>query len=148
VIIIRLWDYRLLQYLPDAQFKGQLREMVAILHDLKNKGKTNHLLINRVTDFTPRNFTSYFLIYREKYINRYGKDIDPTIVQEFLDWGGNLPTIYGPFAGWHGYEYVRVCMANLYEKHYFGVGKSRITDQDWKTLCDGYEKITGEPYKI
>ena len=36
---MRLWHYRLLPYLPDAQFKGQLREMVAIMHDWRDKGK-------------------------------------------------------------------------------------------------------------
>ena len=37
-------------------------------------------------------------------------------------------------------------MANLYEKHKFGKGKSRITDEQWKVLCDDYRKITGEDY--
>jgi hypothetical protein len=39
-------------------------------------------------------------------------------------------------------------MANLYEKHRFGIGKSRITDEEWQRLCDGYKAITGEEYKI
>jgi hypothetical protein len=39
-------------------------------------------------------------------------------------------------------------MANLYEKHFFGVGKSRITDEEWKILLDGYKTITGEDYMI
>ena len=34
---MRLWHYKLLPYLPDAQFKGQLRELVAILHDWRDK---------------------------------------------------------------------------------------------------------------
>ena len=50
--------------------------------------------------------------------------------------------------GWHSKEYLRVCMANLYEKHYFGIGKSRITDEEWKRLCEGYKVITGEEYKL
>ena len=32
---MRLWHYKLLPYLPELQFKGQLREMVTRLHDLK-----------------------------------------------------------------------------------------------------------------
>jgi hypothetical protein len=39
-------------------------------------------------------------------------------------------------------------MANLYEKHHFGIGKSRITDAEWQRLCDGYKAITGEEYRI
>ena len=145
---MRLFHYALIPYLPDLQFRGQLRELVAILHDLKSKGKTNHLLINQVMDFSPRNLTSYFLLYRIEYRRRYRKDVDLSIVQECLAWGGDLPMLYEPFAGWHCYEYLRVCMANLYEKHLFGIGKSRITDEEWKRLCDGYKAITGEEYVI
>ena len=28
---MRIWHYKLLPYLPDKQFKGQLRELVAIM---------------------------------------------------------------------------------------------------------------------
>lgn len=145
---MRIWDFRLIPYLPDPQFKGQLRELVLIMCQWRDKGKTNHLLINIVMDFTPRNLTSYFLMYRIEYRKRYGKDVDAKIVREFLEWGENAPAIYEPFKGWHCYEYLRVCMANLYEKHTFGIGKSRITDEEWKVLLDGYKNITGEEYAI
>ena len=48
---MRMWHVELLPYLPDMQFRGQLRELVAIMHDWRDKGKTNHLLINHVTLF-------------------------------------------------------------------------------------------------
>ena len=54
MIPIRIWHYWLLPYLPDAQFKGQLRELIAIMHDWRDKGKTNHLLINKVMEY-PKN---------------------------------------------------------------------------------------------
>ena len=41
-----------------------------------------------------------------------------------------------------------MCMANLYEKHVFGVGNSRITDEEWETLLRGYKELTGEDYVI
>lgn len=50
---MRIWHWKLLPYLPDRQFKGQLRELVAIMHDWRDKGRTNHLLINRVME-SPR----------------------------------------------------------------------------------------------
>ena len=52
------------------------------------------------------------------------------------------------YEGWHNKEYLRVCLSNLYEKHFFGVGKSRITDDEWNRLLDGYKAITGEDYII
>jgi hypothetical protein len=36
----------------------------------------------------------------------------------------------------------------LAEKHFYGVGKSRITDEEWETLSRGYKELTGEDYVI
>ena len=143
---MRLWHYRLLPYLPDAQFKGQLRELVAIMHDWRDKGKTNHLLINRVMEYSKRDLVAYFLEYEVRYYQRYGKWLNK-YSREFIRFYVEDEKLNG-YDGWHNKEYLRVCMANLYEKHFFGVGKSRITDEEWETLCRGYKEITGEEYVI
>ena len=143
---MRIWHYALLPYLPDMQFRGQLRELVAIMRDWKDKGKTNHLLINRVMGYPKQDLGGYFLIYRKEYQRRYGKDVLATINLEFCDFcegHSNQP----PFKGWHNLEYLRICYANLLEKHN-GIGKSRITDEEWARLCEGYKTITGEDYEI
>lgn len=144
---MRLWHYALLPYLPDAQFKGQLRELVAIMHDWRDKGQTNHLLINRVMDYDKCELDAYWGKYYNEYQNRYGKKLDKYDIEfkEFCNDG----IVYGMFFdGWHNKEYLRVCYANLYEKWKFGKGKSRITDEEWARLCRGYEKITGERYEL
>jgi uncharacterized protein (TIGR02328 family) len=145
---MRLWHYKLLPYLPELQFKGQLRELVAILHDLKSKGKTNHLLINRIMEYPKEEFFGYFLTYATEYKKRYLYYPKIAIRDEFLEYGQGCNIKPYDFEGWHNKEYLRVCMANLYEKHHFGIGKSRITDEEWQRLCDGYKAITGEEYKI
>lgn len=130
---MRLWHYELLPYLPDAQFKGQLRELVAIMHDWRDTGKTNHLLINKVMEYPKSELSNYFLTYIWEYKERYGKFPKAETIKEF--WAFKLPDLevhIKRFRGWHNKEYLRVCMANLYEKHIFGVGKSRITDEEWK----------------
>lgn len=142
---MRLWHYKLLPYLPDAQFKGQLRELVAIMHDWRDKGKTNHLLINRVMEYPKADLYGYFLEYAVEYENRYAAL--PKQTDEFREWGNHQFT-QNTFNGWHNTQYLRVCMANLYEKHHFGIGKSRITDEEWQRLCEGYKAITSEEYKI
>lgn len=144
---MRLWHYELLPYLPDAQFKGQLRELVLILHDWRDKGTTNHLLINRVMDYPKSDLFTYWSCYHSEYINRYHKTL-PIYHQEFLNFSDTFNYSHTVFSGWHNTEYLRVCMANLYEKWKFGKGKSRITDEEWQKLYDGYNKITGERYKI
>lgn len=143
---MRLWHYKLLPYLPDAQFKGQLRELVLIMHQWRDKGKTNHLLINRVMQYSKRELTAYFLKYELEYYKRYGKWLNK-YKQEFIGFYDDNEKLTA-YDGWHNKEYLRVCMANLYEKHFLGVGKSRITDEEWKTLCRGYKEITGEEYVI
>ena len=145
---MRLWHYRLLPYLPDAQFKGQLREMVAIMHDWRDKGKTNHVLINRVMEYPRADLYSYFLEYCVVYQSR-NEDRLPKCVDEFRDFGDSEGGWkVNPFDGWHNKAYLRVCMANLYEKYIFGRGKSRITDEEWRRLLRGYYNITGEHYSI
>lgn len=145
---MRLWHIDLLPYLPDLQFKGQLREMVAILHDWRDKGETNHLLINRVIEFPKSDFVRYFIRYEALYCSRYGKWLTKQC-REFLQFDDEQRDDRCLlFDTWHDKQYLRVCMANLYEKHFYGKGKSRITDEEWQTLLDGYRAITGEEYKI
>ena len=146
---MRLWHIDLLPYLPELQFKGQLREIVLVMHQWRDEGKTNHLLINKVMEYPKNDLVRYFLQYEAIYHRIYGKwltkywhefrEFDDTPISERSS---------GCFYGWHDKEYLRVCMANLYEKHFFGVGKSRITDEEWRTLIDGYRDITGEDYKL
>lgn len=142
---MRLWHVDLLPYLPDAQFKGQLRELVAVMHDLRDKGATNHLLINMVMECPKADLYGYYLEYAIEYIMRYGNSPNQTC--QFIDFA-DCECTFRPFINWHNDEYLRVCMANLYEKHVFGVGKSRITGEEWQRLLDGYKTITGEDYKI
>lgn len=142
---MRLWHYKLLPYLPEHQFRGQLRELVAILHTWRDKGQTNHILINRVMEYPKADFYGYFLEYAFRYQQRYNDNL-PKHSEEFRKFGNNEWT-NEPYQGWHDKEYLRICMANLYEKH-LGRGKSRITDAEWERLMQGYKKITGEEYRI
>ena len=145
---MRIWDYRLLPYLPDAQFKGQLRELVSVMHDWRDKETTNHLLINKVMEYSRHELVTYFVKYEAEYHKRYGKWLMKQW-EEFKKFDDKIyPLNHIHFDGWHNKEYLRVCMANLYEKHFFGVGKSRITDEEWQRLLYGYKTITGEDYVI
>ena len=146
---MRLWHYQLLPYLPELQFKGQLRELVSIMRDVRDKDQTNHLLINRVMEYPKSDLSTYFYRYMWIYYDRYRMHISRKIIKEFEDFSPAYFDLAEPiFEDWHNKEYLRVCMANLYEKHVFGVGKSRITDEEWQTLLEGYKQITGEDYVI
>jgi hypothetical protein len=146
---MRLWHIDLLPYLPDAQFKGQLRELILIMHQWRDNGTTNHLLINRVMEYDKDELVTYFLRYRIEYLTRYKKDIKQSLIQEFVEFGGNKKEYPDRiFAGWHNKIYLRICMSNLYEKFAYGMGKSRTSVVEWYKLCEGYKAITGEEYQI
>ncbi len=147
---MRLWHYELLPYLPELQFKGQLRELVAIMHDWRDKETTNHILINRVMEYPKEDLFRYSVRYDDEFIRRYGKSMGEKHKREFVDFCPDRHSClsYEIFRGWHNKEYLRICYANLAEKHFYGVGKSRITDEEWETLLRGYKEITGEGYVI
>jgi hypothetical protein len=145
---MRIFHYALLPYLPDLQFRGQLRELVAIMHDWRDKGKTNHLLINKVMEYPKSDLTSYMWYYCEEHGRRFNFDCKENLLSEFIDFADGGKFNPYPFRDWHNKEYLRVCMANLYEKYKFGRGKSRITETEWQRLLEGYKNITGANYKI
>lgn len=118
------------------------------MHQWRDKSTTNHLLINKVMEYEKAELVRYFLDYEAEYHKRYGKRLDK-YWYEFKQFVELEPEKKKSFSdGWHNKEYLRVCMANLYEKHFFGVGKSRISDAEWERLCEGYKQITGEEYHI
>ena len=145
---MRLWHVALLPYLPDAQFKGQLRELVAIMHDWRDRGKTNHLLVNKVMAYPKEELVLYFIEYSHEWRIRYQKDISEKICSEFFAFAAADNSVGPVYRTWHNRKYLRVCMANLYEKYFFGVGSSRITKQQWDRLADGYKRITGQAYRL
>lgn len=148
MIFTRLWDYRLLPYLPEMQFKGQWRELVLVLNDWKYRGKTNHLLINRVMEYPKNDLFNYYLKYAHEYYKRYNKTNVSAKFNEFASFAEDQSCHNIIFKDWHNKDYLRVCVANLYEKYHFGIGKSKISQEEWDKVLRGYKNITGEDYEI
>jgi hypothetical protein len=146
---MRLWSVDILKFLPDLQFKGQLREMMLILHQWRDEGKTNHLLINKVMEYPKNDFARYFVHYEAIYHERYGRWL-PKQWEEFKAFDDTPldERSKGIFTGWHNKEYLRVCVCNLYEKYHFGVGKSKISQAEWDRILQGYYEITGERWEL
>ena len=150
---MRCWHKSIVKSLPDLQLKSQWRELVLMAKDIHEKGETNHLLINRAMDYDLDHFNSYCQIVMSAMIDR-GITVTYQSWQKLAQYTGFEPNgklLVGCdelFKDWHTNEYLRVCMANLYEKHEFAKGKSRINDEEWQRLLDGYREITGEEYKI
>ena len=143
---MRLWHVDLLPFLPDKQFRGQLREIIAILHNIQSYGSPRHLLVNRLCDYPMQDVCIYYYRYAELWQQRYQKVIAEQYQRQFSKPEDAFSARC--FIGWHDRRYLRICMANLCEKHIFGSGASQITEEEWQTLCDGYASITGERYVL
>ena len=143
---MRLWHKDLIPYLPDLQLKGQWRECALIADALAKNGTPNHLLVNGVTEYPMDEFYTYCIsVWSEMKKRGFSTSLQSCERIAALD--GIVVNSSNMFNGWHNIEYLRICYANLLEKHN-GIGKSRITDEEWERLTDGYKQITGEEYQI
>lgn len=102
-----------------------------------------------VMEYPKNDFARYFLHYEAIYHKRYGKWLTKQW-EEFKAFDDTPldKRSKGVFTGWHNKEYLRVCVCNLYEKYRFGVGKSKISQEEWEKVLQGYKEITGEDYQI
>ena len=98
-------------------------------------------------EYPKQDLGGYFLAYREEYQKRYNKDVSAKTNEEFYEFceGHSNKNI---FINWHNKEYLRVCVCNLYEKYRFGVGKSKISQEEWNRVLQGYKEITGEDWVL
>lgn len=151
---MRMWHVGIIPYLPNMQLKGQLRELVAIMHNWRDKGYPRHLLVNNITNYSKLDFWRYFITYKYFYKKRFGKDFNKKYTEEFIEFckptdddiaSNFVPEIY---KNWMDKKYLRICMSNLAEKYFYGVGKNKISDSDWSRLLEGYKELTGEEYSI
>ena len=145
---MRLWHIDLFEYLPDRQFRGQLRELLVVMRNWRDKGRTNSLIINPVMSYDKSELYTYFIRYDNEYYKRYNKHIRDAYKQEFIDFCGGVNTSETVFKNWHNNEYLKICLTNLYEKYHFGIGRSKLTEEEWNILLTGYRLLTGEDFQI
>ena len=114
----------------------------------EQKGELTHGVLSEYDDLD-------FILYVKKYVAAYkarSRYYSRWTQQLLLDIS-DFDMIFWPddakiFSNWHTKEYLRVCMAKLYEKYVWPLGVSKVSDEEWKTLTEGYYKITGEKYKL
>ena len=142
---MRLWHYQMLRYLPEQQFKALNRDIVTLMEQIVDRGEPVELTVNRALLSPKKDMKKYAYLYMMVYKERFGKY--PKRLLERYTYLKPEPD-EELFIGWHNKEYLRVCMANLYEKWKFGLGVSKITTNEWKSLANGYYFLTGERYQI
>ena len=148
---MRLWHYQLLPYLPKAQLKSQWRECVCIAKNIHDNGTPNHILVNAIMDYPIEEFNDYCnhvlnaMITRNISVSETAIDKLNKYTGFMVDSGAMYRSVYD---GWYDYWYLKVCMANLWEKYHYGKGVGALTCDEWALLADGYKKITGEIFTL
>lgn len=121
---MRLWHKDLIPVLPRNQLVGQWRECCALAKGIAETGKTNHILINRIMEYSPEHFYRYcgrvfaYMLGRGYSVNqntllRYCEDVD--CMNAF--WNAGTIPIDELFFDWHNDRYLRQCYYNLEEKY-------------------------------
>lgn len=134
---MRLWDFRLLPYLPNSQLLAQKRECDLIIKDATMGKKTNHILINYIHDLGgiySISFKVYYSMLYKEFKNRGFKFRDTYGIVN-LNWAEEPPC--KPFPRHHNNEYLEICYMNLKEKW---LRKQRdFTDDVWNKLDKFYQ---------
>jgi len=131
---MRLWHKDLIPYLPRQQLLSQWRECCAICSNWANKGTPNHLLVNKIMNFSKYDFDIYVCEIigemrkrgyeiSKKSISNYNSNfvhINDVIVE-------TTPWV---FTGWHNERYLKQCLFNLQEKYDCG----GISEDEWKKI--------------
>ena len=133
---MRLWHKDLIPVLPDQHLIGQWRECCAIARNIAEKGKPNHLLVNKVMEYPMEHF-NYYTALLECEMAKRGFRFN---MDRFHDWlrnkDGNVPYPYPAydelFADWHNERYLKQCYYNLQEKYDCG----GITNEEWMKIVE------------
>lgn len=146
---MRLWHKNLISVLPRQQLVAQWRECCAIAKDWAEKGRTNHILINKVMSYPICHFYCYTQLVLNEMKTR-GYRVMTSTIERFIN---NLRLINREreeesffteiekkylFKGWHTSRYYQQCYYNLEEK--FDCGG--LTEEEWDKIIKNKDKFT------
>lgn len=132
---MRLWSKELIKVLPRQQLLGQVRELTAIIKDIKEKGTTNHILINKIMDYNFDHLFTYCWLIIDEMQERGYKISDKTIEKWnklFRKSNCKIVEFKELYKDWHNEEYYQICYFNLLEKYKCG----GISENEWQKIIE------------
>lgn len=136
---MRLWHKDLIPILPRQQLLSQWRECCCIAKNIAEKGTPNHLLVNKVLDYS----YLHFLKYGYKVINemtRRGYAVSSSSLQNFesnvlqstskFKEPNDFVDMNTLYKEWHNFRYLAQCYYNLQEKF----DNEGISQKEWKPI--------------
>ena len=167
---MRLWHNDLLQYLPDRMIDAQYHTVINIMREWRDTGIVEDKFVSRVTMYSKYELFKYFMkvFYEYSRRNTYavmygvGSKNKTDIFDEFCIFAEvaldnpsetKIRTMYdihqySIYRGWFDRGYLRVCMANLYEKYKYVDGKGSISKEEWVRICSGYNEVDEQHYEL
>lgn len=153
---MRLWHKDLIKVLPRKQLIAQWRELCCIAKNISENGTPNHILVNKVLDYSWIHFNTYTnLILQE--LKQRGYSVSEEAYLKFCqnssdarDYFNNTPEnccIKGLdelYKNWHNDKYYVQCFYNLQEKH----DCNGIPDKEWNEIVKAFIEKYYEKEKI
>lgn len=130
---MRLWHKDLIEKLPREQLVAQWRECSAIASNIVTKGTPNHILVNKIMDYSFNHFISYAFYIRQEMTRRGYRTMNSVwdkIISVVDDNNYNILPLNELFPDWHNDTYWVICYYNLKEKWMCG----GIEDEDWNKI--------------
>lgn len=154
---MRLWHKDLIPVLPDKQLKGQWCECCCVARNIVVNGTPNHILVNKVIDYSSGDFVNYCGFVVGEMQSR-GYKVSVKSQEEFMDNVINATKYFnnkvrtdtvvvkkGIFVGWHNDRYFWQCYYNLQEKYDCG----GISEEEWHKIYTYARYVKArEPMKI
>ena len=141
---MRLWHKDLIPALPRKQLLSQWRECCAIAKMVSEKGTPNHLLVNKVLEYS----SSHFIEYANRIIDEMKKrsyNVTGETQERFLNnvrsgrqyFYDGIMIDKNIYPDWMNERYLIQCYYNLQEKYDCG----GITDDEWKLIDKKYKSL-------
>lgn len=113
---MRIWHKDLVQVLPKKQLLGQWRELCFIAKAVSQNGTPNHILVNKVTQYSDEHLHYYATLVADE-MERRGYKCDFSKFTQYIQPKENHISYDTLFLRWHDDRYLMQCFANLQEKY-------------------------------
>lgn len=144
---MRLWHYKLIPYLPQKQLIAQWRECCCVAKNIATNGTPNHLLVNKILNYSSIHFVYYTNLILEEMKKR-GYKINEKSYISFCNhitigqsWFNHCDDIIinsnDLFKNWHNERYLHQCLMNLQEKYDCG----GISNEYWDNIINNFEGV-------
>lgn len=143
---MRLWHKDLISVLPRKQLVSQWRELCCIAKNIANDGTPNHMLVNKMLEYSWIHFNTYANIILQE-MNKRGYNVSEKSYLEFCKNSSKARDYFNNtkeniliknhddiYKDWHNERYLSQCFYNLQEKYDCG----SLTDEEYEKLSKLY----------